>query len=71
MHNEPENTRLRDTVLSLVQNRPVHQTLKQISADTGLQLGWLKLFAQNKISNPSCNRVEKLYEYMTGKPLEL
>jgi hypothetical protein len=65
------STKLRDKVLDLVRNRPVHLTLKKISEDTKLPVGWLKVFAQGAIEAPSCNRVETLYEYLTGTTLKV
>lgn len=65
------STRLRDKVLHIVRNRPVHMTLKKISEDTSLPLGWLKMFAQGKIDDPSCNRIETLYEYLCGEQLKV
>jgi hypothetical protein len=65
------STRLRDKTLSLVQNRPVHLTLKQISAATTLPVGWLKMFAQGQIKEPSCNRIETLYEFLSGEQLKV
>lgn len=65
------SSKLRDRTLDLVRNRPVHLTLKKISEDTGLPLGWLKMFAQAKIDDPSCNRVETLYEHLSGTTLKV
>jgi hypothetical protein len=65
------STKLRDKTLGLVKNRPVHLTLKQISEETKLPVGWLKVFAQGKIDDPSCNRVETLYEFLSGEQLKV
>lgn len=65
------STKLRDRTLTLVSNRPVRLTLKKISEETKLPLGWLKVFAQGKIDDPSCNRVETLYEYLCGEQLKV
>lgn len=64
-------TKLRDATLEAVRNRPVHLTLKKISDETGLPVGWLKVFSQDKVPDPSANRVETLYEYLTGERLKV
>lgn len=43
----------------------------QIYKDTGLTPNWLSLLAQGKIAEPSVNKIQKLYEYLTGRPLEV
>ena len=42
-----------------------------ISMKTNLPSTWLKQFAQRNSDNPTCNRVQALYEYLTGKPLKV
>ena len=37
--------------------------------DTQLPFYWLRKFANGEIPNPSVNRVQFLYEYLTRKPL--
>ena len=60
-------TELRDTTISLLQNRPVWMTLKLIAEETTIPEGWLKMFCQEKISDPSVNRVETLKNYLENK----
>lgn len=36
---------------------------------TGLTPNWLSLLAASKLPNPSVNKVQKLYEHLTGKSL--
>jgi hypothetical protein len=45
--------------------------LAQISIDTGISFYWLQRFNQNAFKNPSVNRVEYLYEQLTGKALSV
>jgi hypothetical protein len=37
----------------------------------GLHLNWLEKFAAGKFKDPSVNRVQALYEHLSGKKLEL
>lgn len=36
---------------------------------TKLSPSWLSLFAQGKVRDPSVNKVQKLYEHLSGRPL--
>lgn len=36
---------------------------------TGLTPNWLSSLAQKKLPNPSVNKVQKLYEHLSGKKL--
>lgn len=40
-----------------------------IYAETGLPFHWVKKFAAGEFENPSVNRVQFLYEYLTGTNL--
>lgn len=63
--------KLRGKVLDLLANRPREQTLKAIAEATELPEAWLKVFAQGRIYDPSVNRVETLYNYLSEKPLDV
>lgn len=39
--------------------------------ETGVPYFWLRKLASGRIPNPGVNRVQFLYEYFTGKKLEL
>lgn len=43
----------------------------QIFLDTSIEITWLSRFANGGTPNPSVNRVQKLYEYLTGKRLQV
>jgi len=43
----------------------------EIFRDTGVPLNWLNSFTSNKFKNPSVNRMEYLYEQLSGKDLIL
>lgn len=43
--------------------------LTEISHNTSIPIGWLRKFSKRVYSNPSVNRVQYLYEYLTGTKL--
>ncbi len=43
--------------------------LVEVSYKTGIPFYWLKRVADGKTSNPSVNRVQKVYEHLTNKKL--
>ncbi len=45
------------------------QTLTQIHAATGLPFHWLEKMSANEVRDPSVNRVQKLYEHLSGRNL--
>ena len=47
------------------------KTIPEIYKETGINYYWLRKFRSGEIKDPSVNRVQKLYEYLTGKPLSL
>jgi hypothetical protein len=60
-------TVLRDSTIKLLKNRPVWMTLDLISMETTIPVGWLKSLSQDKIENPSVNRIETLKNYLENK----
>lgn len=65
-------TSLRDNTYKLLKNRNIQITLEKISNDTSLSVSWLEMFSRNGgIKDPSVNKVQTLYEYLTGSKLEL
>lgn len=60
---------LLERTLYLVRNRPVTVTYAMIAAETGVSAHWLKMFASGNITDPGVNKIEKLYEYLNGSPL--
>lgn len=60
-------------LLTYTRNRLIacEQSYLQIYRETGLTPNWLSLLAQGKIAEPSVNKIQKLYEYLTGRPLEV
>jgi hypothetical protein len=54
----------------LLVNRPRTLTFVQIQADCpALGIRWLQAFANGKIAEPSVNKVEMLYEYLSGEKI--
>ena len=45
------------------------QDLLTIYNATGLSFYWLRKFQAGEIKDPSVNRVQRLYEYLSGKRL--
>ncbi len=63
---EPQGTLMQRTV-ALVQGRD----LIRLSVDINMNYYWLKKFAKGQVDNPSVNRVQRLYEYLSGAKLDL
>ena len=45
------------------------RSLYDLAYETKLPFYWLKSFKAGDIANPSVNRIQKLYEHLTGKQL--
>ena len=44
-------------------------TLQDIAEQADLPYDWLVSIRYDRVKNPSVNRVQKLYEFLSGKPL--
>ena len=53
-----------EQTLKLLQDRPSRISLKDISKATGLKRGWLSMFHQGKITNPSFLTLQTLRNYL-------
>jgi hypothetical protein len=53
----------------LVRNRPRPITFRVIEEGTGISPRWLTDFTNGRITEPSAQRIQKLYEFLTGQPL--
>lgn len=42
-----------------------------VSYETGLSFYWLRRFASNGFKNPSVNRVQHLFEHLSGSRLKI
>lgn len=69
--NEANASRLRDKVLELLDNRPRNVTLKDVAAGAGVKEAWLKRLVANDIPEPGVGKVEAVYTYLSGKPLDV
>ena len=56
-------------VLDLLKADP--RNVNVIHRDSGIPPDWLRLLRDDKILNPGVNRVVKLYEFLTGKTLDI
>lgn len=70
-HKKCDNSKLRDATLRLLHNRRHSVTLKHISEQTGLSERFLSNFSRGVSPNPGVNSVECLYEYLSGKALDV
>lgn len=68
---ELPSSRLFQETLYLLRNRPITKTLDVIHKETHLPKRWLLSILSDGESNPAVNRVEILYEYLTGRKLEV
>lgn len=57
--------------LELLRNRPRSQTLAVVSQDTGLPKEWLIAIISRPETSPGVDRIEVLYEYLSGKQLQV
>lgn len=48
-----------------------NRDLLKIHKDTKIPFYWIRAFSAGQFNNPSVNRVQKLYEHLTSKPLQL
>lgn len=49
--------------------RETKKTQKQIAEETGLGYWWITTLSQGKVQDATVNKVQKLYEYLSGKKL--
>ncbi len=64
-------SRLVEETIRLLESRPYTLTLRAISEKTEIPQGWLKRLQQKKMIEPSCPRIERLYEFLAGKSLQV
>lgn len=57
--------------MRLLRNRPTPTTLRIISTQAQLPEGWLLSILHKPDMSPSVDRIEKLYEYLSGKQLQV
>lgn len=64
-----KNITLVEVTRELLTNRPITKTYNVIAEDTGLTFGWIQSFQLAVNEDYSSNRVQTLYEYLSGKKL--
>lgn len=60
---------LKDRTLALLRSQKI--SLLEIHAKTGIGFWWLKAFRDGQIADPGVSRTQALYEFLTGKKLEV
>lgn len=68
MKNEPVGSLFQRTLELL---KTTDETIPQIYVDTQLPFYWLQSLREGRIKNPSVNRIQRLYEHLSGKKLEV
>lgn len=64
-----EQVNLMQRTIELLDNPPEGKSLPEIATDLHISYYWLRKFKSGEIKDPSVNKVQVLYEYLTGKPL--
>lgn len=49
--------------------KETNKTQKQIAEETGLGYWWITTLSQGKVRDASVNKIQKLYEHLSGKKL--
>ena len=65
------DTSLRDRTLELLRDRNKLVTFRTIQNETKIKEDWLAKFSQGLIDNPSVNKIQTLYNYLSGHKLDL
>ncbi len=53
-------------ILEALRKRPADIQLKHIAEATGISAGWLSMFRQGRIANPSYETIKTLHEYLNS-----
>ena len=63
---------LRSKAFELLKTRPANMKLSDIAEGSGLPLTWVKSFhLKGGEKNSSADKIQTLYEYLSGKQLKL
>lgn len=60
---------LHEQTLELLHASP--KPLIQLYDETRIPIGWLSTFKRGSVKDPSVNRVQRLYEHLSGRSLSL
>lgn len=63
------NASLHEITLELLKKD--ERPLPIISRESGVSLPWLKKLKSREIEDPSVNRIQKLYEFLSGSQLKV
>ena len=66
----PEST-LKKRTIELFATLPRSISNLEVARETGLSATWIQDFVHGRILDPSVNKVEHLYNYLSKKQLEL
>ena len=58
-------SQLHTSTFEMLKHRPRTLTLLQIANETGIPIGWLKMFLRDTVQDPGANRLEFLNRYLT------
>jgi hypothetical protein len=65
------NRRLVERTRQLLRERPRTKTYRSIADDTGLNVEFLRTLANERTEDASSSRVLTLYEYLSGRTLDI
>lgn len=65
------DTRLIERTRELLRSRPREITYRTIEQDTGLNVEFLRMIAARRSTDASSSRVLTLYQYLSGKQLDI
>lgn len=51
--------------------RATDKSLPEVASGTGLPVSWLKKLKYDKIDDPSVNRIQRLYEFLSGSQIKV
>jgi hypothetical protein len=61
---------LRERTYDLLRTRSFQTSVGKICRETGLSRGFVEDFSRGRTKDPSADRVQVLYEYLSGRQLE-
>lgn len=51
--------------------KAANQPLPELAKSSGLPVSWLKKLRYGKIEDPSVNRIQRLYEFLSGSQIKV
>ncbi len=65
----PETSTLLERTYALLDESDI--SLPELFKQTGVPFYWLRKFKQREVKHPSVNRVQRLYEFLSGRRLKV